>query len=276
MKRYLCGESVKGASHVRQGAPLQDSNRIEEISNTVTILAVADGHGSEKCPRSDRGSAIAVNAFCYVMNKYLTSYDTEKNGMATLVAFLNREGDTRFAQDVCSEWQARVKQSFYKNRDENFVNADGSYDWERIFSLYGTTLLGVLITETFVFSFQIGDGDIMLITSDSIAPVVESEKFLGTETHSLSKVGAWKHSATSLRMKDIEDDTPYLYMLTTDGFANSHASDEDFQKSCRDYYNMIGQHGFDAIKENLRKWLTETSENGCGDDITAVLAYIDK
>lgn len=65
-------------------------------------------------------------------------------------------------------------------------------------------------------------------------------------------------------------------MLTTDGFANSHASDEDFQKSCRDYYNMIGQYGFDAIKENLRKWLTETSENGCGDDITAVLAYIDK
>ena len=33
MKRYLCGESVKGASHVRQGAPLQDSNRIEEISD---------------------------------------------------------------------------------------------------------------------------------------------------------------------------------------------------------------------------------------------------
>lgn len=276
MKRYLCGESVKGVTHVRNGSPLQDSHRIEEISDTVTILAVADGHGSEKCPRSDRGSAIAVNAFCCVMNKYLTSYDTEKDGVATLVAFLNREGDTRFAQDVCSEWQARIKQSFYKNKDENFIKEDGSYDWERIYALYGTTLLGMLITETFVFSFQIGDGDITLITADTNAPVVESEKFLGTETHSLSKIGAWKHATTSLRMKDIEDDTPYLYMLTTDGFVNSHASDEDFQKSCRDYYNMIGQYGFDAVKENLRKWLTETSENGCGDDITAVLAYIDK
>ncbi len=276
MRRYLCGESVRGATHVRNGAPLQDSNRIEKISDSVTILAVADGHGSEKCPRSDRGSTIAVNAFCYVMNKYLTSYDTEKNGMAALVTFLNREGDTRFAQDVCEEWQLRVKQSFYKNKDDRFVNEDKSFDWEKIFGLYGTTLLGMLITDTFVFSFQIGDGDIMLITADTITPMVETEKFLGTETHSLSKAGAWKKSSTTLRMKDINEDTPYMYMLTTDGFVNSHATDSDFQKSCRDYYNMIGQHGFNAIEENLSKWLIETSEAGCGDDITAVLAYIDK
>ncbi len=275
MKRYLCGESVKGATHVRKGAPLQDSNRIEIISDTMTVLAVADGHGSEKCPRSDRGAAIAVNTFCYIMNKYLMSYDTEKNGMATLAAFLNREGDTRFAQDVCFEWQTRVKQSFYKDKDENYVNADGSYDWKKIYSLYGTTLLGMLITETFVFSFQIGDGDITLVTADTIGTLVESEKFLGTETHSLSKTDAWKKSATSLRMKDIGENTPYLYMLTTDGFVNSYASDIEFQKSCRDYYNMISQYGFDAIKENLKKWLIETSENGCGDDITAVLVYID-
>ena len=276
MKRYIYGECVKGATHERNGLPLQDSKRIEEISDRITILAVADGHGSEKCPRSDRGSTIAVNSFCDIIKKYLVSYGTQEDGMPNLIAFLNREGDTRFAQDVCAEWQSRVKQSFYKDKDESLVDADGNIDWPKVYSLYGTTLLGMLITDTFVFTFQIGDGDINLITADGMSPMVEPEKFLGTETHSMSKVDAWRKSVASLRRKEIESDEPYLYMLSTDGFVNSYASDEEFEKTCRDYYNMIGQHGFDAVKENLGKWLKETSQLGCGDDVTVVLAYIGK
>ncbi len=276
MKRYIYGESVKGATHERNGLPLQDSKRIDEISDRITILAVADGHGSEKCPRSDRGSTMAVNSFCDIMKKYLLGYATEEGGMANLIAFLNREGDMKFAQDVCAEWQSRVKQSFYKDKDESLLDADGNYDWPKVYSLYGTTLLGMLITDTFVFTFQIGDGDINLITSDDMSPMVEPEKFLGTETHSMSKVDAWRKSVAAIRRKDIESDEPYLYMLSTDGFVNSYASDEEFTKACRGYYDMIGQHGFDAVKENLGKWLKETSQLGCGDDITVVLAYIGK
>lgn len=276
MKRYIYGECVKGATHERNGLPLQDSKRIDEISDRITILAVADGHGSEKCPRSDRGSTMAVNAFCDIMKKYLLSYGTQDEGMPNLIAFLNREGDMRFAQDVCAEWQARVKQSFYKDKDETLVDADGNIDWPKVYSLYGTTLLGMLITDSFVFTFQIGDGDINLVTADDMSPMVEPEKFLGTETHSMSKVDAWRKSVASLRMKDIESEEPYLYMLSTDGFVNSYASDEDFEKTCRGYYDMIGQHGFEAVKENLGKWLKETSQLGCGDDVTVVLAYVSK
>ena len=134
----------------------------------------------------------------------------------------------------------------------------------------------MLITDTFVFSFQIGDGDITVITNDDISSLVEPEKFLGTETHSLSKADAWRKSVASVRRKDVESDQPYLYMLSTDGFVNSYASDEDFKKTCRDYYNMIGKYGFAAIKGNLAKWLKETSELGCGDDVTVVMAYFAK
>lgn len=273
MKRYICGECVKGATHERYGKLLQDSKKIVEISDCIAILAVADGHGSDKCTRSDRGSAIAVNAFYAVIKNYLLSYGQDAEGMTSLITFLNREGDTRFAQDVCEEWQARVKQSFYKNKVEELIADDGTIDWKSVYSLYGTTLLGMLITDTFVFSFQIGDGDINLITGTDISPLVEPEKFLGTETHSLSKPDAWRKAVASLRRKKVEDDMPYLYMLSTDGFVNSYASDEEFQKTCREYYNMIGQHGFEAVKDNLAKWLKETSELGCGDDVTVVMAY---
>ena len=273
MKRYICGECVKGATHERNGKPLQDSKKIVEISDRIAILAVADGHGSDKCTRSDRGSAIAVNAFYAVIKNYLLSYGQDAEGMTSLITFLNREGDTRFAQDVCEEWQARVKQSFYKNKVEELIADDGTIDWKSVYSLYGTTLLGMLITDTFVFSFQIGDGDINLITGTDISPLVEPEKFLGTETHSLSKPDAWRKAVASLRRKNADEDMPYLYMLSTDGFANSYASDEEFQKTCREYYNMIGQHGFEAVKDNLASWLKETSELGCGDDVTVVMAY---
>lgn len=199
MKRYICDGIVKGATHVRNQTPCQDNKRIVEISDKIAIVSVADGHGSSKCPRSDRGSMIAVNSFYEVMKNYLKVYGDDETGLSNLITFLNREGDMRFAQDVCEEWQARVKQSFYKNKVDGMTDEDGSIKWSSVFSLYGTTLLGMLVTDSFVFSFQIGDGDISVVSKDEVAPLVEPEKFLGTETHSLSKPDAWRKAVASVR-----------------------------------------------------------------------------
>lgn len=271
MARLIYGKSVKGATHVRNGMPCQDSYRIDKISDDLSILAVADGHGSEKSPRSKSGSMIAVNVFYTVMKKYLLNY---RNSLDDLVTYLNRDGQLKFAQDICEEWQRRVREAFYKSKTEKPLNGDGSVKWTDVYRLYGTTLLGLLVTKAFVFAFQIGDGDIVLVDQDSISPVVETEKILGTETHSLSKVDAWKNAVSVVRRRDAGADTPYLYMMSTDGFVNSYATEEDYQKSCRDYFNMIGQYGFDTVTGNMGKWLTETSELGCGDDITLVLCYV--
>ena len=62
----------------------------------------------------------------------------------------------------------------------DFVLTDeaGNIRWPSVFSLYGTTLLGMLVTESFVFSFQIGDGDISVVTKEEVSPLVEPEKFV--------------------------------------------------------------------------------------------------
>lgn len=44
----------------------------------------------------------------------------------------------------------------------------------------------------------------------------------------------------------------------------------------KDYLQMIQEHGAEAVQANLNKWLTETSELGCGDDITVVMVYFAK
>lgn len=271
MKRYICSEVVKGATHRRNGLPCQDNKKIIEISDQIAILVVADGHGSEKCTGVNADHrlpsihfAMSRRIICIVMRNIMIT-------MPSLLTFLNREGDTRFAQDICEEWQARVKQSFYKNQVEEMRNEAGEIQWKSVFTLYGTTLLGMLITEDFTFSFQIGDGDIVLVKDDSVSALVEPEKFLGTETHSLSKIDAWRKAVASVQRR--EQSGEYMYLLSTDGFANSYTSDMEFQKTCMEYRDMIKEHGAEAVQGNLKKWLTETSELGCGDDITVVMGY---
>ena len=272
MARKLYGKSVKGATHVRNGQPLQDSFKIEEISPDLTVIAVADGHGSDKSPKSKNGSQIAVNTFCKVMDRYLVNYAKE---LDSLVTYLNREGDTKFAQDICDEWQKRVRESYNKSKEEKTLLENGDVNWKAVYQMYGTTLLGLLITKSFIFAFQIGDGDIVMVDADTISPVVETEKILGTETHSLSKPDAWRNAVTAIRRKNAEEGKPYLCMLSTDGFINSYLSEDEYRKSCRDYHSMIGEHGFEKVSDNVESWLDETSRLGCGDDITLVLAYFE-
>ena len=74
--------------------------------------------------------------------------------------------------------------------------------------MYGCTLLGMLITDEFVFSYQMGDGDIMCVDSDGVRTVIDGDHILGVETHSLSGKNAWEKSVTN----DILEHTPRLYL----------------------------------------------------------------
>lgn len=270
MKRWLHGESVQGASHVRKNVPCQDSQKKVLFNDEITIIAVADGHGSDSCPYSKTGSQIAVNTFCKVMQDLLQSFE---ENLDFLFTYLNREGELKIAQTIDLEWKRRVWKAHADNKREKPVEEDGEVDKAALYKQYGTTLLGLLVTADFVFALQLGDGDIMFVDKDQVISVISGDKILGTETHSLSKIDAWKKVICTVRLRDKEENTPYLYMISTDGFANSYRTEEDFWSTCRGYYDMVQEYGFDAVAGNLKDWLKETSELGCGDDTTAVLLY---
>ena len=84
---------------------------------------------------------------------------------------------------------------------------------------------------------------------------------------------AWRNAVTMIRRRNASEELPYLYILSTDGFVNSYLTEEDFARTCREYFDMIENHGFEPVMANLEKWLSETSELGCGDDITVALVY---
>lgn len=270
MRRSVFGASVQGASHIRSGRECQDSLKKVILDEDAVILAVADGHGSESCPYSKTGSFAAVNVFCKIMGDYLETYAGQTE---TLFTFLKREGDTKIAQEIDTEWKRRILRLHKKCRREIPVGADGIIDREAVYKLYGSTLLGLVITGEFLFAFQLGDGDIMKVSESGVYSVIEADKILGTETHSLSKAESWKKAITLIRKREENERKPVMYLLSSDGLSNSYKNEEEFQKTCADYYALLKEHGVKAVSDRLKAWLQETSEMGCGDDITALFAY---
>ncbi len=270
MARIVFGESVQGASHIRSGRECQDSLKKVERGEDTVILAVADGHGSDACPYSRTGADIAVNVFCKIMEDYLDTY-ADRTDM--LLTFLKREGDTKVAQAIEAEWKRRVLKAHANHKREVPLDPEGEKDSEAVYRMYGSTLLGLALTEEFLFAFQLGDGDIMEVTGKGVQSVIEADKILGTETHSLSRAEAWRKAITCTARRDGKRRRPLLYMLSTDGMANSYKNGDEFCKTCADYYALLRKHGAKAVSDSLRGWLKETSELGCGDDITVLMAY---
>ena len=291
MKRFLYGISVRGASHIRKGTECQDSCRVESLSDSAVVIAAADGHGSERCPYSGVGAKIAAEVFCSSMKEILESFEGDS---LMLRSYLSREGNLKIPESIEREWKRRVLRDHVQERREPPVgdpdtgiriDADGSNDAggrsgadkpKEVYKLYGTTLLGLLITTEFVFAFQIGDGDIVLVSRDGVQYAVESDKILGVETHSLSSTDAWKKSAVSVFPTPGPDALPYMFMMSTDGMANSHRTQQEYEKTCTAYYEAAVRYGFCRVASSLEGWLSETSALGCGDDITMVMAYFDK
>lgn len=269
MKPIVFGESVQGASHKRADTECQDSCKKLSIGDTL-IMAAADGHGSTACPYSKTGSQTAVNVFCDIMADYCSIY---KKNTEMLPTFLNREGETKIARCITDEWKRRILKTHTDNKREKIVDSDGKKDVWAICRQYGSTLVGMMITPAFIFSFQIGDGDIVYVDEESIEPVITQEKVLGVETHSLCREDAWRNAVTNIKHRGAEADKPYAFMLTTDGFANSYVSQEEYYKACKEYFAMTQEYGAEAVTENIKKWLAETSEMGCGDDVTMLCAY---
>lgn len=272
MRKYIYGASVQGASHKRSGKVCQDSHRID-FNKDIVIVSVADGHGSESCPYSKTGSTIAVNVFYSVMSTYYNSFKNSRNGLKKLMRFLNREGELKVAQTIDQEWKRRVYKQHVNRKRKLPVDVSGKVDKNTIYKMYGSTLLGLVITKYFVFSFQLGDGDICSVSTDNIEYMIQPDKLLGVETHSLCKKDSWKNAISSIQIKNDLKEYPHMYMLSSDGMSNSYRTQNEFEKACKDYYAVIETYGFEAIEDNLEEWLLETTEEGCGDDVTAVLVY---
>ncbi len=75
----VIGESVIGASHIRTGLPNQDAILSWEIASrrSPVAIAIADGHGSKKCFRSDTGARLAVRVAIEAIHEFYSYFSDE-------------------------------------------------------------------------------------------------------------------------------------------------------------------------------------------------------
>ena len=297
MMQRIIGESIRGYTHIQRNLECQDRKLSRELEDGSLVLSVADGHGSRSCPYSGTGAELAVNTFCKLIDELHSDFQNagdlvdiqnaeDRSGFQNaedpsgfqnaedLSGFLNHQGSLKFAQTVERAWKEAVQTIHREKGLPMPMTQTGEEDLNALYRLYGTTLLGLLIAPTFVFAFQIGDGDITYVDDGGVQPVVVADKLLGVESHSLCSREAWKKAVSAVHFQPWEQHLPCAFLLSTDGLSNSYADDEAFGQTCAQYFEALKTYGPDAVEENLPEWLSETSRLGCGDDTTLLMAYL--
>ncbi len=254
MRRSVIGKHVRGFQHIRKGLPCQDSHYSVRLPGGICILSVADGHGSESCPHSDVGARLAARIFCRTMKDLL-------RGTGTPEACLQPEESIQIARTLDEAWKRQVQEWHRCHLGAGPVPVEQ----------YGTTLLGLVITDRFAFAYQLGDGDICMVEDGETVRLTSPERLLGTDTHSLSRPASWEKAVTAFR--PLSGSSSRLFSMTTDGFANSYPGDREFMEAIGGYAEALAGYGVPAVSAALPAWLAEISEAGSGDDVTMLLAW---
>lgn len=278
MWKAIC-RSVRGTAHISNGKPNQDSIRCKiDSAGEYGILAVADGHGSDKCFRSDLGSKIAVDTAIELLEKIV------RQSKGTNHSFIKDLIENKLPDSLASLWKKRVEEDYLamgfsklkKGENPQYFDANSiktEMALEEIHIAYGSTLLATIVTGGYVASTQIGDGEILVVWGDGSVerPIPKDERLFANETTSLCS----EHAIADFRFffKRLSVSTPALILLTTDGYVNSFRNEAGFLKVGTDILEILKKEGSEYVEANIEDWLEEASKLGSGDDITLGILY---
>lgn len=245
---HAIGSKVTGATHLRQESGCQDALYVSPAGRDFAIACVADGHGSSACPHSADGAKAAVALAGELLESILDDISAHK--------------DIWLPKQIETKWKEAVR-AVHEETEREITDPFP-------YVQYGTTLLALAAWGGFVFVLQIGDGNILMIDSKGNSrPILDTER-VGEDTESLCLEDAWKYIRTQIIPLDPEEEA-YMFMISTDGYANSFADGAGFIKAGADYFNLWREEGLSVIEGELEGWLRKSSDKGSGDDIALAL-----
>lgn len=280
----VIGETVPGASHLRAGVPNQDALlQVRESGRALPlVVSASDGHGSNKCFRSHRGSRFAVREAASLVGEFLderrAAIDEEEIARA-LKETLPREFVRRWRKAVEADLKARP---FKTEELDALEKKDGAAARKLVednpLLAYGATSLTVAVEESFIIFLQLGDGEILCVseTGEVTHALAEDARLFANETTSLCTADAAKNFRARLHKFGGDAERPALILVTTDGYANSFADEAGFLKVGTDLLDMLRADGVEPVSASLKGWLEEATRAGSGDDTTlAVICRMD-
>lgn len=255
--------SIVGRSHEQSKKPNQDTLGTfpnELICDIPLVAVISDGHGANKYYRSDIGADIAVKSSIAYLKLLVGKFQKDNIKFQGIRDYCIE----KLAQKITLFWKRAVRESIQKYQ---YTEEESN-----IYIPYGCTVLGLLFYENILITFQLGDGDILLVNSEEVTKEFgKDENLIANETYSLCMKGAEKYF--NVNVKRIDHSPPELILISTDGYSNSFKDDESFYKAGKDFLEILQKEGIQVIRDNLDEWLKETSNNGSGDDTTMILLH---
>src|SRR5438876_7831722 len=100
----VAGATCRGSSHVRSGLPNQDAIEYwASPDGDTAVMAVADGHGTALCFRSEAGSRLAVKRAVELFRKFATTIRSSQS-----VSAIADRARVVLAEELTQSWRAAV------------------------------------------------------------------------------------------------------------------------------------------------------------------------
>jgi hypothetical protein len=248
----------------------------------LTLLAVADGHGSQAYYHSDVGSALACEAAHKVVADALTRLPagTAPPAGADLLA-LRRWLAEDLPHALQQHWLAAVRQHWL----EGPGGGEGGVPFSSI--PYGSTLGLLLLTPHWWALAGLGDWDLVRVDPAGAAELLSQElgaPGAGEATASLCQEGAALGGWFRSWVWPLEDEVlPFSLVLSTDGIRKSCASDADFlalaawlaagptPTAAAGMGGSDTGEGVAGVEAFLAEALDRISAEGCGDDVSVAI-----
>lgn len=269
--------SIIGNLHLKKNLPNQDSIAYYRLpgNSLAFVMAVSDGHGSEKCPRSDIGSALAVNTAVKV---FIDAWSVIKSKLD--------ESESADSPSALANIERHIRKDITKQLVENWINAVETHSSSVPFSAeqdqakrllaYGATLTVVFLCDRFAVCMRLGDCEVLIVdgnlTVNRIAP--KNREQVGEDTDSLCMPDADKRFSVSFHeVGETDTRSGTLYLVCSDGFEKAFESNAGFEQSAVDFAKLVSSgKGRETVEQELESWLREYSSFS-GDDVSVGLLF---
>lgn len=266
----MAAATVPGAVHLRNGRPNQDAVAWLPASGEGerVVMAVSDGHGGAASPRSALGSAFAVDVTVEELSQlaHPVTPDTVDRAFAAIVERWRQRVSEHLAGQPLTP--AELESGGVRAGAGTAVIAD------RPTIAYGATLLFAIVSDQQLVLGQIGDGDVLVVgaAGRAVRPLPLDPRLVAHVTTSLSDDDPLSNARTMV----LDPADSRLVLLSTDGYANSFATDDAFLQVGYDLLCSVESQGVGSVRESLPGWLAETTLHGSGDDISVAIAVLDQ
>ncbi len=247
--------SVRGSSHIQSNLPNQDAAG-HHRDGPWAFLAVADGHGSARHYRSDRGAAFAVEAALGLLRSVTQEHEAASLGRAL----------PTLARDLVAGWRDRVEADLraWPVREKPGFESH---------AVYGATCLAAAIGPAASLFLQIGDGDILASEPggevDRAIPL--DPRLVGPGTYSLCQPDAQDRVHVRLFTAPHPLSTPDFVFAATDGLSKSYREQGQFAAVTKHVRDSLRKTELAALLTDLEPWLAECSSRGSRDDVAVAI-----